>query len=102
MVNTEAPDIYHAIVKLRRDKKTARVHIRYSKRGKKKRVDFPFPDIDERDLGWKTYGGERIAVCHRENSNYNYMDTVRNSRIPKRVAQKLEILVLKAHSQNSE
>jgi hypothetical protein len=86
MVNTEAPDIYHAIVKFRKNskgEKTVRVQIRPSKKGRQKRKDFPFPkEINENYLPpWKYHGGEQIIVYHRRGDGYDYID-MNHSKVP--------------------
>lgn len=113
MEDEKTPDMYHAIVKFRKNskgKKTVRIHIRYFKRKCQKKVDFPFPkEIKEGDLlPWKYYEGEQIIVYHRRGNihnhgrnRYDYVDR-ENSIVPKNLTHRLEILVLKAHAENSE
>ena len=104
-------DIYSARLKFTKEKNgqvsknIVRVVIRYKKRDPKKR-DLPIPkDIDTRDLAWKRYRGEDIAIYHREgdSKNYDYIPFNKGGiRIPAALRHRLEGLVKKVCFENSD
>ncbi|MEK6897584.1 MAG: hypothetical protein AABW93_03585 [Nanoarchaeota archaeon] len=72
--------------------KIVRVKIRYSKKGHYGKQEFSFPEkIEDDDLCWDTYRGEKISVYHRIEAN-KYKD-IRHSIAPTSLGQKLEALV---------
>ena len=71
------------------------VQIRYSKIGSARKEKLGFPEnINENDLHWIRYRGERIAVYHRieEDKGYKYKNG-KPSIVHSGLAQKLERLV---------
>ncbi len=62
-------DIRVALRKSHNGERTARVYIRYSKKGKTTKTDLPFPEkVDEGKIKWATEKVERIASYHRRGS----------------------------------
>ncbi len=91
-------DIYDIRVALRKSfdgEKTARVYIRYSKKGKTVKKDFPWPEkVDESGLLLRNMGKEMVASYQRR-GNLEYYDS-KWEVIPTDLAQRLEPLVHKA------
>ena len=105
----EELEIYSARLKFTKEKNgqvsknMVRVVIRYKKRYPKKR-DLPIPkDIDTRDLAWKRYRGEDIAIYHREGDSKNYDYEIKSRiNIPTALRHRLEGLVKKVCFENSD
>lgn len=68
---------------------------------RKERFSYFPNEIDEEELRWKTYRGERIAVYRRIGGNYNYRD-IEHKTSTTRLSQRLEKLVLQAYSKKKE
>jgi len=88
--------IYAARITFRITKKgrrTARVQLRYARKDNTINKDFEFPEnIEEKDLCWTGYSGERIAVYHRQ-ERFRYSD-LNNQTLPiQPLGEKLERLV---------
>ena len=111
--------IYSAIIKFTKEKNEqisknmARVVIRSSKKGGKRKRDFQIPDnpddpgyINIGNLEWRKCRGEGIvAVYHRtgDSENYDYTPFSRGGvPVPTGLCQKLEHIVLKAYFENSD
>ncbi len=97
--------IYSARVTFRKKGQKARtvnIQIRYLKKDHSKNEKFPVPnDIKDIDLSWVGYEGGLIATYWRT-GELSYVNRPKYEVVHTELGQKLERLVLKAHSKNLE
>ena len=77
--------------------RTVTVCIRQSKKESHRKRKFPFPDnIDERELVWGSYQGDKISVYHRKGANIYCRSGVHITE-PTMLTKKMERIFLRAY-----
>ena len=96
-------NIYDTLLVFRKNRrgieKTVTVHIRHFKKEGHSKIKFPFPeDIEERELVWGSYKGDKISVYHR-NKMGQYCRSGVNVTEPTMLAKKMERIFLRAYKE---
>ncbi|MBS3086855.1 hypothetical protein J4422_04095 [Candidatus Pacearchaeota archaeon] len=96
-------DIYDTLLVFRESResgeKTVTVHIRQFKKNGHRKRKFPFPDdINESELLWGSYMGDKVAAYHRTGPDNYYRIRV-NITEPTILAKKMERIFLRAYKE---